>query len=77
MSVVPMVACGSHGDLLELEEDPQLATLVSKWDFKSGQRFEDDIFSMFRSFTIPPLSVVLSTCSWFFVDSPSASLKAL
>jgi hypothetical protein len=39
----------NHGELLELEEDLQLAALVRDWDFELGHHFEDSIFHRFRS----------------------------
>lgn len=37
------------GDLLELQEDDQLAELVSSWNFKAGDDFQQDILTRFRS----------------------------
>jgi hypothetical protein len=41
-------SCGP-GNLLELQEDKQLAELVKDWNFRRGKGFEDCIFSRFRS----------------------------
>jgi hypothetical protein len=38
-----------HGDLLELQEDEQLAALVRDWNFKKGREFEDYVFFKHRS----------------------------
>jgi hypothetical protein len=46
----------SHGELLELEDDNQLAHLVSKWDFSLGRKFEESIFRNFRSSVHHPSS---------------------
>jgi hypothetical protein len=37
------------GELLELQEDHHLATLVQNWYFSPGRRFEASIFNSFRS----------------------------
>jgi hypothetical protein len=44
-----MAVRGGPGDLLELQEDNQLAKLVSNWSFNRGQEFEAHVFSKFRS----------------------------
>ena len=36
------------GDLLELQEDHQLAYLVKDWDFSTGRRFEAEVCSKFN-----------------------------
>jgi hypothetical protein len=44
-----MAAFRGPGNLLELEEDKQLADLVKDWDFKKGRDFEDAVFANYRS----------------------------
>jgi hypothetical protein len=51
-----MAASSGPGDLVELQEDRRLADLVKDWDFRSGRRFEADIFRKFRSSVHHPSS---------------------
>jgi hypothetical protein len=44
-----MAAHSGPGDLLELQEDDQLAKLVEDWNFQRGKNFEALIFSRFKS----------------------------
>jgi hypothetical protein len=44
------------GNLLELQEDDQLALLVKDWDFKKGQDFKADILARFGSLVHHPSS---------------------
>jgi hypothetical protein len=44
-----MAARSGPGDLLELQEDDQLARLVKEWNFQRGKDFEASIFARFKS----------------------------
>lgn len=37
------------GNLLELQEDDQLAELVNSWNFRPGEDFQQDILAKLRS----------------------------
>jgi hypothetical protein len=51
-----MAQSSGPGELLELEEDRRLATLVSGWDFNRGRGFEQAIFSRFKTSVHYPAS---------------------
>jgi hypothetical protein len=75
-----MTTGARNGELLELELDHQLATLVSKWDFRLGQIFEMDIFNKFRSSVHHPSSSlrgVFHFCLRSSVNILFASLKVV
>jgi hypothetical protein len=52
------MAWQSPGALIELEQDPALAELVSGWDFSVGKRFEAEVVHKFSSSVHHPSSLL-------------------